>query len=84
MPTWAPQGLENSALAAARVRLALLDHVAQSPKFGFQMDASWNHLEFGSGQKGVPGGVQKKGQNSKGLRVILRGNVGVPGEGGEG
>ena len=56
----------------------------KSPKIGSQMDAIWDHLEPASGQKGVPGGVQKKGQNSKGLRSVLRGNGGVPGEGGEG
>ena len=48
------------------------------------MDAIWDHLELASGQKGVPGGVQKKGQNSKGLRLVLGGNGGVPGEGGGG
>ena len=45
------------------------------------MDAIWDHLELASGHKGVPGGVQKKGQNSKGLRSVLRGNGGMPGEG---
>ena len=48
----------------------------KSPKIGPQMDAIWEHLELASGQKGVPGGVQKKGQNSKGLRLVLRGNGG--------
>ena len=46
------------------------------------MDAIWDHLEPASGQKGIPGGVQKKGQNSKGLGSVLGGNGGCLGKGG--
>ena len=73
-----PQALENSALAVAGVRLARVDHVSQKSKIGPQMDAIWERLEFASGQKGGPGGVQKKGQKAKGLRLILGGTGGCP------